>query len=140
MFSYTPLRIVNFVFIQNKYSTPTGRIEVNWHSAYISLHILIGISVKYNLFREIFKFRQNMSNFIFREIHYDRLRIVKSVYFGKQITFSNSPASRFYIDISLVCFLQVWFSSEFPNVGLNGSISRKSLVKSPNKNIFEKFE
>ena len=60
------------------------------------------MSVKYNLFRETFKFRQNMSSVIFREIHYDRLRIVKSVYFAKQITFSNSPARKFYIDISLV--------------------------------------
>ena len=60
------------------------------------------MSVKYNLFRETFKFRQNMSNVIFREIHYDRLRIVKSVYFAKQITSPNSPAREFYIDISLV--------------------------------------
>ena len=43
-------------------------------------------------------------------------------------------------NISLVCFLRVWFSSKFRKMGLNGPISRKSLVKSPNQNISEKFK
>ena len=36
----------------------------------------------------------------------------------------------------LVCFLRICFSSKFPKMGLNGPISRKSLVKSRNQNIF----
>ena len=45
-------------------------------------------------FNEIYKFRQNMNNYISREIHNGLLRIVKPEYFMKQIIFSNSSARK----------------------------------------------
>ena len=36
--------------------------------------------------------------------------------------------------------LRLWFSSKFPKMSQNGPISRKSLLKSRNKNILEKFK
>ena len=65
---------------------------------------------------------------------------LKSEYFAKQIIFPNSPACKFYNDISLVSVLRVWSSSKFPKMGLKGPISQTSLVKSRNQNIFEKFQ
>ena len=65
---------------------------------------------KYDLFYEIFKFLGNVSKYIFREIHNGLLRIVKSKYFAKQVIFSKSPPGKFENDISLFCFLRVWFS------------------------------
>ena len=58
------------------------------------------------------------------------LFLVKFKSFMKQTLFLNSPARKLQNDISLVCFLRVWFLSTFPKSGLNGPISRKSLVKS----------
>ena len=64
----------------------------------------------------------------------------KFKYFAKQIIFSNSPARKLQNGVSLFYFLRIWFSLKFPKMGLNGSISRKSLIKSRNQNIFEKFK
>ena len=61
-------------------------------------------------------------------------------YFAKQIKFSNSPALKLQNDISLVCFLRVCLSSKFPRITLNELISRNSLVKLRNQNIFKKFK
>ena len=43
---------------------------------------------------QIFKFRENMSNYIFREIYNSLLSIVKVEYLVKQIISLNSPAHK----------------------------------------------
>ena len=45
----------------------------------------------YNYFREIFKFRENMSNNRFREISLSVHKIAKFEYFAKVIIYSKSP-------------------------------------------------
>ena len=45
----------------------------------------------YNYFREIFKFRENMSKNRFREISLSVHRIAKFKYFAKVIIYSKSP-------------------------------------------------
>ena len=64
--------------------------------------------------------------------------LAKFKHFAKQIIFSNYPARKLQNDISLVCFLRVWFSSKFSKTGRNGPISPISLVNLRHQNIFEK--
>ena len=45
----------------------------------------------YNYFREIFKFRENMSINRFREISLSVRKIAKFDYFGKVVIYSKSP-------------------------------------------------
>ena len=50
-------------------------------------HVIWRIRI-YSLFREIFKYRENISSNRFREIHKSFLKIAKFEYFMKQIIYS----------------------------------------------------
>ena len=53
-------------------------------------HMVWGFRI-YNYFREIFKFRENMSKNRFREISLSVRKIAKFEYFAKVIIYSRSP-------------------------------------------------
>ena len=61
----------------------------------------------YNLFREIFKFREDKSNNVFREILKCFRKTAKFELFAKQIIYLESPDYPLQIDIRYVCVLRV---------------------------------
>ena len=63
----------------------------NMNVLYIILKHVIWRFRIYNYFREIFKFRENMSKNRFREISLSVHKIAKFEYFAKVIIYSKSP-------------------------------------------------
>ena len=88
-------------------------------------------------------FRQNMSNYIFCEIHNGLLRTVKFKIFWQNIYklyFRVLQLASFKMIYHLSAFYEFGSHQNFQKMVLNGHISRKSLVKSQNQNIFEEFK
>ena len=67
------------------------KLENHEHILYIILKHVVWRFRIYNYFREIFKFRENMSKNRFREISLSVHKIVKFEYFAKVIIYSKSP-------------------------------------------------
>ena len=63
----------------------------NMNTLYIILKHVIWRFQIYNLFREIFKFREDKSNNVFREIRKCFRKTAKFEFFPKQITYLESP-------------------------------------------------
>ena len=63
----------------------------NMNISYIILKHVIWRFQIYNLFREIFKFREDKSNNVFREIRKCFCKTAKFEFFGKQIIYLESP-------------------------------------------------
>ena len=77
-------------------------------------HVIWRIRI-YSLFREIFKYRENMSNNMFCEIHKSFLKTVKFEYFVKQII---------YFSLQITCFNPIW-------TGLFSNLNRLGGAKAP---------
>ena len=57
----------------------------------LKLLTIIEKEQRINIFHDIFKCRENFSNYIFSEVHNSLLRIMKSEYFAKKVIFSECP-------------------------------------------------
>ena len=75
--------------------------------SYIILKQVIWRFQIYNLFREIFKFRGDKSNNVFREILKCFGKTLKFGFFAKQIIYLESPDYPLQNDIRYVCVLRV---------------------------------
>ena len=73
----------------------------------IILKHVIGRFQIYNLFREIFKFREDKSNNVFREILKCFRKTAKFEFFSKQIIYLVSSDHALQNDVQYVCVLRV---------------------------------